>query len=210
MTDVASKERVAWAMMRRFEALAAEQYAKHAPTLLTDEKKAVLTQLDAISPDDAPLGDSPLGEPIAGLLDAAKGEQKHTLLVQALLLEQLGALIYEAVKDNENVSEAGRALAADGAVAATATVEQAPDLVEKHIGTGDAAFDAFTSTTGDVLSRLDSLGEAVDDMFGDAFDLRFADVMGDLTAELLPVCTGLGMQRRKLMMYLTSCLMTAA
>ena len=70
MTDVADKERVAWAMMRAFEALAAEQYEKHAPSLLTDDKKAVLEQLVAISPDDAPLRESKLGEPIAGLLTA--------------------------------------------------------------------------------------------------------------------------------------------
>jgi len=210
MSQLAKEEAVAWAMMRSFEALAAEQYAQHAPELLTDEKKAVLSALRELAPDDTPLTSSALGKPIADLIKAARGDEKSTLLVQALLLEQLGALIYEAVKEEEGVSAGGRALAAMGASAATATIERAPDLIESRIGTGDAAFDAFTATTGDVLSQLDGLGEAVDELFGEAYDLHFADVMGDLTAELLPICTGLGMKRRQLMMYLASCLMTAA
>jgi hypothetical protein len=210
MTELAQEEAVAWAMMRSFEALAVEQYARHAPDLLTDEKKAVLSGLQELAPDDTPLTGSALGQPIADLVKAARGDEQSTLLVQALLLEQLGALIYDAVKDKDRVSAGGRSLATMGAAAAAATIERVPDLIENRIGNGDAAFDAFTATTGDVLSQLDGLGEAVDELFGEAYDLHFADVMGDLTAELLPICTGLGMKRRQLMMYLASCLMTAA
>jgi hypothetical protein len=209
--SAAERENIAWSMMRAFETLARDQYTEHAPALLDAAKTSVLDRLGTLAPDDSALRSSPLGEPIEGLLAAARGDERSTLIVQALLLEQLGQVIYERVAENEIISSQGRELARDGAAAAAAIVGKAPGLIEAKIGTGDKAFDAFTETTGDVLARLDALGEAVDSLFGESFDLQFADVMGDLTGELLPVCTSeLGMQRRQLMMYLTSCLMSAA
>lgn len=208
--EIARQERIVLALLRAFEGLAARKYEEHAPDLLVPDKAPVLASLAALSPDDAVLATSALGGPAAALLEAADGDRERTLLVQGLILEQLAQLIYERVGETEGVSAAVRELGASGAAASRAVLERSPDVIAAELGEGPALFEAFTRATGQVLSRLDALGEAVDHELGAAFGLSFADVMGDLTAELLPTCIGLGMERRPLMMYLTSCLMNAS
>lgn len=211
MTDVAALERVLWSMMQGFETLALAQYAAHAPALATDEKRALVAQLAAAAPSDAALRATPLSAPVADLLVVAEGaDVAATLLVQGLLLEQLGRVIYERAHEVEGVSAQGRAIAASGKAAAEQALDAVPGLVERDVGRGDKLFDAFVKATAPVLSRLDALGEAVDAVFAEPFDIRFADLMGDVTAEVLPVCTALGVERRKLIIHFTGALMKSA
>ena len=51
------------------------------------------------------------------------------------------------------------------------------------------------------------LSSAVDELFGKRFGLTFAELLGDFTAELLPACVELGMNRRKLVCHLAGVFM---
>lgn len=211
MSDTQTLERVLWSMMRSFETVALKAYETHAPALASDEKRAFVARLTAAASDDAALRATPLAAPVSDLLGAAKGDGvASTLLVQGLLLEQLGRVIYERALDVQGVSAESRSLAEQGKAAAEKAVDLVPDLVEKHVGRGDKLFDAFVQASAPVLQRLDSLGEAVDAVFAEPFDIRFADLMGDVTAEVLPVCTALGVERRKLIIHFTGALMKSA
>ena len=65
----------------------------------------------------------------------------------------------------------------------------------------------FAAVSYDVLSALDGLTDPVDRVFGERFGLRFADVMGEFTADLIGACTTLGMQRRKVVAHLAGAAM---
>ena len=61
---------------------------------------------------DAALAASPLGQPIQELLQAADGaDSTATLIVQGMVLERLGQIIYKALSAQQTVSDATRALA---------------------------------------------------------------------------------------------------
>ncbi len=210
-SDVSRLERVLWSMMRSFERLALAQYEAHAPMLATADKRAFVAALEAAAPNDEELAGTPLAAPIKALLVAATGkDEASTLIVQGLVLEQLGRVIYERAHEAKGVSKESLALAARGKVAAAAISEHAASLVEARIGRGEPLFLAFVKATDPVFSRIDPLGEAVDTVFAEPFDIRFADIMGDVTAEVLPTMTGLGVERRKLIVHLTAALMKSA
>ncbi len=65
----------------------------------------------------------------------------------------------------------------------------------------------FADTSEHVLAALDALAEPVDEVFGERFGLRFADVMGEFAAGLVTACTALGMQRRKVVAHLAGACM---
>ena len=65
----------------------------------------------------------------------------------------------------------------------------------------------FAEASDDVLHKLDSVGEGVDEVFGSRFGLRFADIIGDFVADLVATCGKLGMDRRKVMSHLAGALM---
>jgi hypothetical protein len=77
-------------------------------------------------------------------------------------------------------------------------------MISERVGEGEAAFEAFSAATHDVLSAVDELAEPVDDIFAEPFGVRYADVLGDCTAELLTTCQALGMPRRKVAGHLAS------
>jgi hypothetical protein len=58
-----------------------------------------------------------------------------------------------------------------------------------------------------LLRSLDDLGEGIDATFLDRFGVSFADLMGDVAAELIAVCIALDVDRRKFVAFLTSALM---
>jgi uncharacterized protein YfiM (DUF2279 family) len=60
----------------------------------------------------------------------------------------------------------------------------------------------FAEESHEVLGAMDALAEPVDEVFGQHFGLRFADVMGEFVADLIGACTALGMQRRKVVAHL--------
>lgn len=205
-----SPERLLWTIMRRFEDDAARCYERHAPALLVEPKRRFGGLLAAAPTDEAALSASPLARPLEAVLAAAPSDDPDaTLICRGLLLEELGRGIYGALAERADVSPATRELAAAGLEAATAARDQAVEEVSRVLGGGDALFDRFVAKTRLLLSRLDSLGEEVDAAFAKRFGLAFADLMGDFAAEVLPRCTGLGMDRRKLVVHFTGALMGA-
>jgi hypothetical protein len=203
----ADLEAALFSMMKAFEALAVAVYEREAPDLCTPEKRTFVAHLATKSPNDDALNRTVLAEPVRVLLDKVAHQPHGALLVQGLVLEQLGRVIYERIQVTPLASAAGKALAKQGQTATLSVLDKIPNLVTIRIGTGDTLFAAFVQASGPVFSQLDSLGEGVDAVFGKNFDIQFAEVMGDLTAELLPMCVELGMERRKLVIHLTGALM---
>ncbi|HWP65060.1 MAG TPA: hypothetical protein VNO26_03995 [Candidatus Limnocylindria bacterium] len=203
-------ERFFWALMRRFETLAVDRYAALAPALLLDEKVRFVERLAADGADPAALAASPLEKPSGELLARAQQsrDEAATLLVQGIVLECLGQAIYRLVAGRtEGVSEASRQRAAEGLAASAAVTAAAGARIAERLGTGEPLYARFADVTYDVVAALDPLADPVDCVFGRRFGLRFADVMGEFTADLVGVCTGLGMQRRKVVAHLTGAAM---
>jgi hypothetical protein len=205
--NTATLEQALFSMMKAFEALAMNTYQREAPQLCTAEKQAFVKALnDHVHNDDA-LQQTVLAKPVRALLNDVAHQPRGALLVQGLVLEQLGRVIYERVQNTTVASEASKTLATAGQAAAMSVLDLVPALIRNTIGTGETLFAAFVDASGPVFSQLDQLGEGVDAVFGTDFDIQFADLMGDLTAELIPMCVELGMERRKLVIHFTAALM---
>src|SRR5258707_940025 len=67
-TPVDATELLLWALMRKFERLALERYAAHAPMLATADKRRFVACLDAFAPDENALATSSLAAPVDALL----------------------------------------------------------------------------------------------------------------------------------------------
>jgi hypothetical protein len=199
------------AILRRFEALALAKYEAHAPALAGPEKRAFVAALGARAPGPAPLGRSELASAVEDLLAHADlPDAASTLLVQGLVLERLGHEIYGALVRSPRASPALAALAREGRAAAAETLAALPALLAREIGSGETLFTAFVARTGEVLRRLDALGEEIDRAFGARFELRFADILGGFVAEMIPASVALGMSRRKVVCHLAGALMKGA
>ncbi len=72
---------------------------------------------------------------------------------------------------------------------------------------GDDLFATFADVSGDVLSRMDAVGEEIDRVFGAPFGLQFKDIVGEFVAKMIPVCSDLGMSRRKVVSHLAGSFM---
>jgi uncharacterized protein YfiM (DUF2279 family) len=146
---------------------------------------------------------------VATLLACAQsGDESATLVVQGLVLEHLAQAIYRIVRDTpRDVSADSRRLAAEGLAASEAVWAAAARRLPECVGSGEAAYAAFVGASHDVLAALDGLADPVDRVFGERFGLAFADVMGEFTADLVGACTGLGMQRRKVVAHLAGAAM---
>lgn len=208
-TELTSRERQLWTMMRAVEAKAATLYQRHASELATEAKQSVLSSLEKLGAPLQELEGTQLIEPLTNLLGAFGDSKSFALFVNGLVLEQLAATIYGRIADNAAISPEGRVLARHAEKVSIATRDVAASCIASSVAVADV-FDTFASETSEVLTRLDGLGEVIDARLGEAFDIRFADVLGDLTSELLPICIDLGMVRRKLIMHLTSAFMSAA
>ena len=202
-------ERLFWTLMRRFERLAVDRYAAHAPALAGESKRRFVARLEEVGADETALAESPLARPISGLLARAQSaDEPTTLLVQGLVLEYLGQAVYRIVHGTSRVvSDPSRRLARDGLAASETVTAAAASRIPECIGTGDVLYAAFVATSYDVLSALDGLADPVDRVFGERFGLGFADVMGEFTADLIGACTALGMQRRKVVAHLAGAAM---
>jgi hypothetical protein len=196
-------------MMRAVEAKAATLYQRHASELASEDKQAVLSALEKLGAPLQELEGTQLIAPLTNLLGVFGDSKSFTLFVNGLVLEQLAATIYGRIAENAAISPEGRALARQAEKVSIATRDAAARGIASSVAVADV-FDTFASETSEVLTRLDGLGEVIDATLGEAFDIRFADVLGDLTSELLPICIDLGMVRRKLIMHLTSAFMSAA
>jgi uncharacterized protein YfiM (DUF2279 family) len=86
------------------------------------------------------------------------------------------------------------------------TIEASTEIAER-VGTHEQLYAVFADVSQEVMAALDALAEPVDEVFGERFGLRFADVMGELAAGLITACTALGMQRRKVVAHLAGACM---
>ena len=201
-------ELLLWALMHKFERLALERYAAHVPTLATVEKRRFVGRLAALATDEAPLAASVLAAPVDELLARARStDAVSALIVQGLVLEYLGQAIYRVAKDTERASPASRALAAARRDASISVTTQASAEIAEHVGTHERLFPVFADVSQEVIGALDALADPVDEVFGERFGLRFADVLGEFAAGLITACTALGMQRRKVVAHLAGACM---
>lgn len=213
MTAVAVEDRdrveaLLWRTLLRFETLSQAQYEAHAPELLSDGKAAFVARLAAVAGPPSLLAASAVGAPIDRVISLAAGPDKAaTLNIQGLLLEPLGQVIYGLTEANPAVSAEARALARTGHRTCAEIIARVPPLLAEHVGDPDALLQAFQKTTPEVIRELDALGEAVDLEFSHTLNLHFSDVMGEFAADLLERCIELGMQRRQLVVFLTSQMM---
>lgn len=201
-------ELLLWALMEKFERLATDRYAKFAPSLATAEKQGFCARLDALEVDAAPLAASDLAAPVEELLTRAQSaDERSTLIVQGLVLENLGQSIYRIAEGSERLSAISRDLAAAGRGACASVTVAAATRVAALVGTHERLYASFAEVSHDVLGALDALAEPVDRVFGEHFGIRFADVLGEFAADLITTCTGLGMQRRKVVAHLAGACM---
>jgi hypothetical protein len=201
-------ERLLWALMQKFERLALERYTVHTPALATVEKQRFVARLNALETDEAPLAASVLAAPVEELLGRARStDAVSALIVQGLVLEHLGQAIYRVAQDSERASPASRALAAAGHAASVSVTTEASTEIAERVGTHEQLYAVFADVSQEVMAALDALAEPVDEVFGERFGLRFADVMGEFAAGLITACTALGMQRRKVVAHLAGACM---
>lgn len=198
-----------WALMRRFEVLALECYRTHVPALGTPEKANFVADVVAQGEHDGLLAQYELEEPIEGLLSTARStDAGSTLIVQGLVLEQLGQAIYGIVATTErDLSAPSRTLAERGLAASRSVTAQIPAHLERHVGVADELWTRFADASHDVLGALDQIADPVDRVFGGRFGLHFADVMGEFTADLIVACTALDLPRRKVVAHLAGAAM---
>ena len=205
-----SSERLVWRVLCELESLALQLYRRYELALPLDDKQSVVDLLSLGAAEHQALEDSALGDSLDRLLEAARDrDAASTLLTQGLLLERLGQLIYTVLAENASVSDATREMAANGKAATEAILKQVPVVIESTLCVGDALFQQFCTSTKDVFARLDSLGDGVDEVFGERFGIDYVDLMGDFSAELLPTLVELGMDRRKVVCHLAAAFMGA-
>ncbi len=203
-----SGEYLLWTILRSFETLALTQYERNAAVLATAEKKDLVNLLISQVPTDEAFEGTDLAVPIKNLMVSATGaDQQHTLIVQGLLLEVLGRTIYRMFQAKEMFSTTTSTLCNTGLAAGKSINREIRRLISEKIGMGEQLFQAFVTVSRPVIINLDTLGERLDKHFNERFGISFADLMGEFVAELIPTCVELGMERRKIVGYLTSVLM---
>jgi len=206
--DRSGLEDLFWEILRAFEDLALVQYEAHVPALATPAKRALGRHLAERAPGTSHLDSSILASPVRDLLaEARKADETSTLIVQGLILENLAQAIYGAVDENPGVSEGTRQLAAEAGTASATVTEQVPPILSAKFPDGDALFNVFTEQSHDLLTHFDEVGEGVDDLFGEPFSIHFKDIAGAFVAQIIPICTDLGMVRRKVVSHLAGSFM---
>ena len=204
-----AEEVLLWTVMRTFEVQAAAQYHAYAPRL-APAKAGICPALLRIARDDRPLEESVLAPTMNALVESA-GEVRDEgtlLVIQGLVLERVRQVVYATVAGLAGVPERSRALARALEPPSAAIVAHAPALFAAACAAGGRSpFAFFVEASDDVLHKLDAVGEGVDEVFAEPFGLRFADIVGDFVADLVPACVELGMERRKVMSHLAGALM---
>jgi hypothetical protein len=201
-------ERLLWTVMLCFERQALLQYGAHLPALAIADKQSWVDELAAVVGGDDALRASTLQAPIENLLAAAARVERPSaaLVVQGLVLERVRRVVYDALRVSAGASDRTRRFARWGSSISASLVEQAPTLLHEQENQGPM-FTLFLEESGEILQRLDAVGESVDLVFGERFGLKFSDIVGEFVADLVPTCVGLGMDRRKVMSHLAGALM---
>jgi len=176
--------------------------------LLTPEKQRLVTLLRTRVQGPPELAGTPLEVPVAALMHSVRSSSEaHVLIAQGLFLELIGEAIYRTFGANAATSQPTRALCEAGTAASGRAHAIVPGLLRSRLGTGDILLRAIVNESTPLLSSLDDVGEAIDATYLDRFGVSFADLMGDVAAELIALCLELDVDRRKLVAFLTSALM---
>jgi hypothetical protein len=201
-------EQLFWSLMGTFERQAIAQYDQIFADPAIEVKRQCLALLEAWVPPGSNLARGDLQSTAVALANgtAAVTDPVDVLVIQGLVLERVRSSVYRAVAASSEVSERARELARNSAAASAAISAQCTSRFEAQVPAAER-FARFVTASDDLLHRLDAFGEQVDSTFGAQFSLRFADVVGDFTADLLPVCSGLGMERRKVLGHLANAMM---
>lgn len=206
--DRSGLENLFWEILRAFEDLALRQYERHVPTLATPAKREFVARLAQRAPDMRTLEASDLAAPVRDLLaEAEQADDVHTLIVQGLILENLAQAIYGTADQNPKVDEQTRHLATIGHNASMSVTEQIPALLPPKFPDSEELFQEFAQRSHEILTRLDALGDGVDRLFGEPFSIHFKDIAGAFVARLIPICSGMGMVRRKVVSHLAGAFM---
>lgn len=204
VTAPAKAEALLRAILRRFEAHALARYEEVAPELANNDKRALVATLDARG---GAIDPGPLDSESTVLIDAlANATRRETLINQGLLLELVGKAIYANVRD-AGVSDETRDLCALGGRAADAVIATVIEELRGEFPTGDAFFVAFIEASPELLKRLTPFAETLDQEIGPAFGLSFADLIGEFVSEVDDVTNALGVDRKKLIAFLTNVMM---
>lgn len=202
----AKAETLLWAILRRFEAHALARYEDVAPELASEEKRALVATLNSRG---AEIDSDPLDRKSSALIDMlSTGARSETLINQAVLLELVGKAIYASAAEAA-VTEETRALCALGGRAADAVIATATRELRDELATGEAFFAAFIKTSPELLKKLMPFAETLDHEIGPAFGLSFADLIGEFVSEVDNVTSALGVDRKKLIAFLTNVMMEA-
>jgi hypothetical protein len=198
-----------WRVLADFEFLAADKYARNAPELLTTRKTAFVETLRSVLPAQGASEISGALEVVSRqlLMAAAATGRENTLLVQGLVLEPVGAILYETLEASPATSPDVHPMAVAGAQAGREVFAKVPALIRGSLGEGDPVFKRFSVANRVVLSHADQLGDVLERDFGAVFSIDFIDLIGQFTEELVPVCTGLGMGRSDVLGFLASSFM---
>jgi hypothetical protein len=162
----------------------------------------------AVRPQRADLAGTPLEIPIAALMrSVTSGEATRVIVAQGLFLELIGEAIYRGFAENAATSGPTRELCERGLAASGRARELIGGVLRSAIGTGEVLLQTIVDESAPLLRSLDDLGEGIDAAFFDRYGVSFADLMGDVAAELIAVCIDLDVDRRKLVAFLTCALM---
>lgn len=197
-------ETLLWAILRRFEATALARYEEVAPELASEEKRALVATLNSRG---AEIDSDLLDRQSSALIDIlSTGARRETLINRGLLLELVGKAIYASVAEAA-VSEETRDLCALGGRAADAVIATATRELRAEFATGEAFFAAFIKASPDLLRRLMPFAETLNHEIGPAFGLSFADLVVEFVGEVDEVTSTLGVDRKKLLAFLTNVMM---
>jgi hypothetical protein len=203
--------RALWALLRAIESQAIAQYGAFAPALAAAKGPAAAALL-AGAPDDGALARSELARPAAALLASAGRvrDEGTALLIQGLVLERVRAAIYAGLARADVGAEPARGLAGALAAASARAAALAPArLAALCAQTGLKPLQWLVAATREVLGDVGAVCDGIEAELGAQPGLRAADLTGELVAELVPVCEGLGMARRLLMAHLVGSLIGA-
>ncbi len=197
-----------WRIMRNFEDLALRQYQALAPALANEDKRRLVARLESLAPDDALLDQSDMKDRVAALTQILAGRNcRAVLLNEGFLFELVGQAIYRHVYGAKHASDETRELCALGLAANQQTRAATMTSLRLQYPQGDDFLAALIEAAPPLLKAFVSFGEGLDKNFGDAFELNFADILGEVVGEIDEAAVALGADRRKLVGFLASVMM---
>lgn len=197
-------------ILRHFETLALRQYEAVAPELANGKKRALLSALQRLAPDDEALDGAELGELVARLaLSVTSRDRRKVLLRQAFLLEIVGQAIYASAGRSGNASDDVRAACALGIAAGEETRKAAFARIADEFEDADTLLASLVEAASGVIMALGPFGGAIDREFGESLGLNFGDLMAESMMTIDAAAARLGVDRSKLAAYLMNVMMEA-